>query len=87
MLAKSLQSCPTLCTLMDLAPQAPLSMKFSRQEFWSGSPCPPPRDLPNLGAEPRSLMSPALAGRFFTTMPPGKYLNLRSLICKLEIVC
>ena len=40
-------------------------MGFSRQEYWSGLPCPSPGDLPNLGIEP--LMSPALAGRFFTT--------------------
>ena len=45
---------------------APLSMGFSRQEYWSRLPCPPPGDLPNLGIEPMSLMSPALAGRFFT---------------------
>ena len=47
--------------------QAPLSMGFSRQEYWSGLPCPPPRDLPIPGIEPASLMSPALAGSFFTT--------------------
>ena len=47
--------------------QAPLSMGFSRQEYWSGLPCPPPGDLPNPGIEPPSLKSPALAGRFFTT--------------------
>ena len=49
-----------------VAHQAPLSMGFSRQEYWSGLPCPPPGDLPNPGIEPASLMSPALAGRFFT---------------------
>ena len=37
------------------------------QEYWSGLPCPPPGDLPDLGAEPESLMSPGLAGKFFTT--------------------
>ena len=42
-------------------------MGFSRQEYWSGLPCPPPGDLPNPGTEPTSLMSPALAGGFFTT--------------------
>ena len=42
-------------------------MEFSRQEYWSGLPCPPPRDLPDPGVEPVSLMSPALADRFFTT--------------------
>ena len=52
-----------------LCPQAPLSVGFSRQEHWRGSPRPPPGDLPYSGIE-RS--SPALAGRFFTTESPGK---------------
>ena len=69
--AKSLQSRPTLWTLWTVGHQAPLSMEFSRQECWSGLPCPP-GDLPDPGIEPMSLMSPALAGRFFTTEPPGK---------------
>ena len=47
--------------------QAPLSMGFSRQEYWSRLPYPPPGDLPNPGIESTSLMSPALAGGFFTT--------------------
>ena len=47
--------------------QAPLFMGFSRQEYWNGLPCPPPGDLPDPGIESRSLMSPALAGGFFTT--------------------
>ena len=55
-----------LCDPMDCS-QPPLSMGFSRQEYWSGLPCPPPGDLPNPGIEPVSLMSPALAGGFFTT--------------------
>ena len=60
----------SLCaTLWTVAHQAPLSMRFSRQEHQSGLPCPPPGDLPNPGIEPRS---PALAGRFLTTGPPGK---------------
>ena len=42
-------------------------MGFSRQEYWSGLPCPPPGDLPDPGIEPSSLASPALAGGFFTT--------------------
>ena len=50
-----------------IAHQAPLSMEFSRQEYWSGLPCPPPEDLPNSGIKPTSLMCPALAGGFFTT--------------------
>ena len=49
------------------ARQAPPSVGFSRQEYWSGLPCPCPGDLLDPGTEPMSLMSPALAGRFFTT--------------------
>ena len=52
-------------TLWIVAHQAPLPMGFSRQEYWSGLPCPPPGGLPNPGIEPLSLMSPALAGEFF----------------------
>jgi len=51
--------------------QAPLSMGFSRQEYWSGLPSPTAENLPNLGTEPLSPAFPALAGRFFTTAPPG----------------
>ena len=47
-------------TLWTGADQAPLSMGFSRQEYWSGLPCPPPGDLPELGIEPASPVSPAL---------------------------
>ena len=47
--------------------QAPLSMGFSRQEYWSGLPCPPPGDIPEPGIEAAPLRSPALAGGFFTT--------------------
>ena len=50
-----------------VARQAPLSMGFSRQEYWSELPWAPPGDLPNPGIEPMSLMSPAMAGGFFTT--------------------
>ena len=50
-----------------VAPQAPLSMGFSRQEYWSGLPRPATGDLPDSGIEPVSLMSPALVGEFFTT--------------------
>ena len=55
-----------------VAHQAPLSMGFSRQEYWSGLPFPTPGDLPDPGLEPASSESPALAGRFFTTAPLGK---------------
>ena len=55
---------PASC-LLD-GPCAPLFMGFSRQEYWSGWPCPPPGNLPDPGVEPGSLMSPSLAGEFFT---------------------
>ena len=54
------------------APQAPLSMEFSKQEYWSGMPFPSPGDLPNPGIEP---MSPALAGGFCTTEPLSNLLS------------
>ena len=49
-----------------VAHQASLSMKFSRQEYWSWLTCPPPGDLPDPGIKPASFVSPALAGGFFT---------------------
>ena len=54
-------------TLWTVAHQISVSMEFSRQECWSGLPCPSPGDLLNPGTEPVSLMSPALVGGFFTT--------------------
>ena len=59
-------------TLWTVACQAPLSMEFPRQEYWSGLPFPSPGDLPDPGIEPASLASLALAGGFFATEPPGK---------------
>ena len=56
-------------TLGTVACQTPLSMDFSRQEYWKGLPFPSSGDLPDAGIEPTS---PALAGRFFTSAPPGK---------------
>ena len=57
-----------LCaTLWAVARQAPLSIGFSRQEYWSGMLFLPPGDLPDPGIKPTSLMSPALAGGFFIT--------------------
>ena len=67
-------------TLWTIACQAPLSLGFSRQEYWSRLPFPPPEYLPNPGIEPMSLPFPALAGGFFITAPPGKlykYVNYR----------
>ena len=50
---------------VDCSPPGSLSMGFSRQEYWSGLPGPPPGDLPDPGVNPVSLTSPALAGKFF----------------------
>ena len=58
---------PLFMTLWTVAPQGPLCMGFSRQEYWNRLPCPPRGDFPNPGIEPASLLSPALAGRLFTT--------------------
>ena len=62
-------------TLWTLTHQAPLSMEFSRQEYWSRLPFSAPRDFPDPGIETASLVSPDFAGRFFTTVPPGKSKN------------
>ena len=59
-------------TRWTVAHQAPLPMEFSRQEYWSGLPFPTPEDLPYLGNELMTPVSPALAGGFFATEPPGK---------------
>ena len=60
-----------------VALQAPLSMGFSRQEYWSELPCPPPGHLPDPGIKPMSLKSPALAGRFFAISATWKaYLGI-----------
>jgi len=63
----SLSHVQLYATLWTIAHQAQPSMRFSRQEYWSGLQCPPPGDLPNPGIEPMSLSTQALAGRFFTT--------------------
>ena len=71
-----------------IAPQARLSMEFSRQEYCRGLPCPTPQDLPNPGIE---CTSPSLTGRFFTTAPPGKLtlcsFNLNFLLFHLKMLC
>ena len=66
------QSCPTLCNPMDCSQPGFSVHGFPRQEYWTGLPFPPLGDLPNPGIEPASSASPALAGGFFTTEPPGK---------------
>ena len=86
--AKLLQLYLTLATPWIVAHQAPLSMGFCTQEYWSGLPCPPRGDLPHPRIKP-SLSSPALAGRFFTmgatwevqrsSQDLGQYFNLLPL--------
>ena len=67
---KVTQSFPILCDPIDyIARQAPLSMEFSRQEYWSGLPFPSPGDLPDTGIEPRS---PTLQADSLSIEPAGK---------------
>ena len=69
-------SCVQLfATPWTVARQAPLSMEFSRQEYWPGLPCLPPGDFPDPGIKPKSLMFPGLAGGFFTTSNTRAALN------------
>ena len=87
-IADLLCMCAQLCltvTPWTVAHQASLSMEFSRQEYWSGWPFPSPGDLPDSGIEPVALDSPVLAGRFFTTEPPGKPEPLLTEIFKRQI--
>ena len=70
--AKLLSRVRLFVILWTVAHQAPLPMEFSRQEYCSGLPFPSPRDLPDPGIEPASLMSPALASGFFTTSSTGE---------------
>ena len=70
-------------TLWSVACQAPLSMGFSTQEYWSGLPCPPPGDLLHPQIEPVSLMSPALARGFFTTSTKARQ---KLLIIRKKII-
>ena len=78
--AKSLQSCWLFVTLWIVVHEALLSMGFSRQEYWSGLPCPPPGDLPDPGNEPVSLMS-LHWHEFFTTEPSGEKPQFHSPQC------
>ena len=61
--------------------QAPLSVGFPRQEYWSGLPFPPPGNHPNPGTEPMSPAAPVLAGGFFNTEPLGN-LNIKVIFPK-----
>ena len=74
---KKISVCVLTCVRLFVTPwaiacQAPLFTEFSKQEYCSGLPFPSPGDLPNPEIEPVSLVPPALAGRFFTILPPGK---------------
>ena len=69
LLGSGAQSCQTLAALWTAACQPPLYMGFSRWEYWSGLPFPPPGELPNSGIK---TTSPALVVRFFSAEPPGK---------------
>ena len=71
--------------LWTVARQAALSMGSSRQEYWSGLPCPPPRDLPDPGTEPPSPVSPALQGDSLPLAPPGKPLRTRTHALKIGL--
>ena len=68
--------------LHGLKPAAPLSMEFSRQEYWSGLPFPTSEDLPDPGIKPMSLASPALAGGFFITSATCKALGFCTISLK-----
>ena len=76
-----LQLCPTLCHPWTVAQQAPLPMELSKQKYWSELPFSTPGDLPNSGFETTSLLSPALAGVFFTNCATWEapVMGLRSL--------
>ena len=70
-----------------VACQASLSMGFSQQEYWSGLPFPPLGDLPDPGIQSRSPESPALAGWFFITEPPGNPLTCIKVFIKGQALC
>ena len=65
-----------MCDPWTVAHQAPLSMEFAGQDYWTGLPCPPPGDLPDPGFKPASLVSPALKVGSLPLVPPGKPLRM-----------
>ena len=72
MCACVLSNVQLFATPWNVAHQASLSVEFSRQEYWRGLPFPTPGNLSDPGIEPTTLLLPALAGGFFTAVPPGK---------------
>ena len=89
--AKSLQSCSTLVTVWTVAHQAPPSMGFSRQEYWSWLPCPPLGDLPDPGIKSMPLSFPALAGGFLATSAtweaPNDSQNSEACLLRFTVYC
>ena len=82
--------CVLICVQLFVTPwtvarQAPLFMRFFRQENWSGLPFPPPGDHHNPGTEPTSPVSPALAVRFYTTETPGKPIEANIYLTRKRI--
>ena len=75
-------SCLSLCDPVDCSNQAPLFMEFSRQEYWSGLPFPSPGDFLDSEIKPVSLVSLALAGELFISLPPGK--PRKSILWQIE---
>ena len=71
-------------TLRTVNRQAPLSMGFFRQEYWSGLPCPPPGDHPDSGIEPMSLVSPALPGGFSITSATWEFCAMNFILLQQE---
>ena len=78
-----MRTCPTFLTPWTVAHQAPLSMGFFRQEYWSGLPFSSPGDPPDPGIKPISPTSLELAGRSFTTVSHGKSMKSKDA-CPLE---
>ena len=87
--AQSLSCVRLSATLWTVVHQAPLPIRFFQQEYWSGLPYPSPEDLPVPGIKPASLASPASAGGYFTSVPPGKQPHIivyhKIIYCQLRI--
>ena len=83
MYAKSLQSCPTLCNLMDCSPPGSSVHGILQARLLEWVACPPPRDLPDPGIKPASLMSPALACRFFPGCLGSPEICIEHLLAKI----
>ena len=74
-------------TLWTVSHHAPMSLGFSRQEYWNGLPCPPPGDLPNPVIKPMSPVSPALQADSLPTEPPEKPIKRDCLLISLTDNC